>query len=541
MPAWDTTERRWQATRTRAENRLAHEMSRVKRSVIAAVLACLLLVAGCSASAPASTDAESSAPSAAADTAEASAAASVSAESELDPDNPVTLTLWHYYTGENQQELENAITEFNQTVGRERGVVVESVAMGNIGELEEAVTNSAKGVIHSDEMPDIFSCYADKALELNELGALCDMSAYITQEEQSQYVAGFLADGIIDGKLLTLPIVKSTELLYLNKTALDEFASGSGDTGAETELGTWQSVYDLAKSYYDWTDARTPDQAWDGQGFMGIDEIANFLIIGNKDLGVEILDGVNADVNLNRDVLKRIFDVYYPGYSLGYFDQVGRFCSDDVRTGDLVAYVGSSSGAAYFPTFTEIDNQQVDIELLAAPYPGFQDGESLAVQQGAGMAVAKTESAREEGACLFLQWFTDVPQNVPFAMKTGYLPVRAAAYDSTEFSEALEELGAGGAETQNVEQVYTIALDAVTNGDLYAPTPFDDSYNVRGMLKDTLRTAAEDGKADAQALKDQGMTADEVLAGLDVEAKFGEWLETVKTELDTMGVKFTEA
>ena len=140
------------------------------------------------------------------------------ASSVLDPKNPVTITLWHYYVGENQQAIEAAVTEFNQTEGIEKGVIVEAVAKGSIAELEEAVTNSAKGIIGAEVMPDIFSSYPDKAMEIDELGKVCDLNAYFTEEEKNLYVADFLKDGMYSGgRFLLVPIVKSTELFYINK------------------------------------------------------------------------------------------------------------------------------------------------------------------------------------------------------------------------------------------------------------------------------------------------------------------------------------
>ena len=40
--------------------------------------------------------------------------------SPLDPDEPVTLTMWHNYGGDMQQAMDLLIDEFNSTVGRSR-------------------------------------------------------------------------------------------------------------------------------------------------------------------------------------------------------------------------------------------------------------------------------------------------------------------------------------------------------------------------------------------------------------------------------------
>ncbi|MDK2905936.1 MAG: multiple sugar transport system substrate-binding protein, partial [Eubacteriaceae bacterium] len=144
-------------------------------------------------------------------------------QSALDPENPVTLNLWHYYTGDNKIAMEEAIESFNQSVGMESGVFVNAIAQGSVLELEEAVTAAANGTVGAAEMPDLFSCYPDKAVELDALGKLCDLNAYFTQEEKDKYVTEFLNGGIFDeDRFLIVPTVKSTEILYANQTALNE-------------------------------------------------------------------------------------------------------------------------------------------------------------------------------------------------------------------------------------------------------------------------------------------------------------------------------
>ena len=40
---------------------------------------------------------------------------------KLNPNNPVTLTMWHNYGGEMQQMMDLLIDEFNATIGKEKG------------------------------------------------------------------------------------------------------------------------------------------------------------------------------------------------------------------------------------------------------------------------------------------------------------------------------------------------------------------------------------------------------------------------------------
>jgi multiple sugar transport system substrate-binding protein len=262
--------------------------------------------------------------------------------------------------------------------------------------------------------------------------------------------------------------------------------------------------------------------------------------VGNRQLGVQIIDGENSQAVLNRQAMKKVFDVYYGGMAMGYFNAVGKFRSDDIKSGDLLAFVGSTSGAAYFPTWIEKDNTQSDITFLALAYPVFEGGEDLAVSQGAGVAVTAATVEKEEGAALFLKWFTDPEQNIEFAMNTGYLPVEKAAYDSDGVSQKLTELAAGEAADQNVAAVYQIALNQVEQEKTYASAPFDGSYTVRTYLEESLEAISESGKESVQALRDQGLDDQAVLDELDLDARFEEWYAMVKNELDLSGIAYIE-
>ena len=466
-------------------------------------------------------------------------ACSTGAKTALNPKNPVSITLWHYYVGDNKIALETAVDTFNKSVGSEKGVVVNAVAKGSVAELEKAVTDAANGVINAEAMPDLFSCYPDKALEIDELGKLCNLNDYFSESEKSLYVEEFLNDGQFDGeRLLILPIVKSTELLYVNETAWNQFASVKGIDA--NKLSSWEGVYAAAQAYYQWTDAQTPEIAGDGKSLMGVDSVANYVIIGNKQLGVEVIDGENQQVVLDRAAMKKIFDTYYGGISLGYFNAVGKFRSDDIKAGDLAAYVGSSSGAAYFPTWIEKDNTQQPIDFQALSYPVFDGGSPYAIQQGAGMSVANSTPEKQEGATVFLKWFTSEAENIDFAMTTGYLPVQSGAYENSEFKASLEDLRAGEAAEKNIAAVYDIALDQIRERDTYASLPFKGSYQVRSTLEKSLTAMGQSGRQNAAALKAQGLSETEILAALDLNARFEEWLTAIRSQLDQSGISYLE-
>ena len=82
---------------------------------------------------------------------------------KLDPSNPTTLTGWDYYNGAQQASFDSLVSEFNSTVGKEKGIYVKSKTQGSVAELEQAVADSAAGEVGAAEMPNVFSSYADTA------------------------------------------------------------------------------------------------------------------------------------------------------------------------------------------------------------------------------------------------------------------------------------------------------------------------------------------------------------------------------------------
>ena len=148
------------------------------------------------------------------------ALAGCGSKSPLDPKDPVSLTVWHYYNGSQEAAFDALVEEFNDTVGRERGIFVQSYPQGSVANLETAVRDAVNGEVGADAMPDIFSSYADTAYEIETAGALANLSDYLSQEELDQYVASYIEEGRIaaDGSLRIFPTAKSTEVTMVNRT-----------------------------------------------------------------------------------------------------------------------------------------------------------------------------------------------------------------------------------------------------------------------------------------------------------------------------------
>ncbi len=452
---------------------------------------------------------------------------------QLDPNNPVTLTVWHYYNGAQQAAFDSLVSEFNAGVGKEKGIYVEGYTQGSVSDLEQAVTDSAAGTVGSKAMPDIFSSYADTAYELEKAGKLADLTNYFTQDELDEYVEGYINEGYFeqDGKLYLFPVAKSTEITMINATDWQAFADA---TGANLEqFSTFEGITALAKQYYEWTDAQTPDVPNDGKALYGRDSLSNYFVIGCKQLGVDIFDVSDGNVTVNADktAIRRLWDNFYVPYINAWFDSFGKFRSDDVKTGDILAYTGSSSSAAYFPDQVVTDDGSYDISYAVLMPPVFEGASNVAVQQGAGMCVTKSDELHEYASCEFLKWFTEKDNSLTFACSSSYLPVRndANSVEALDNVIANEGLTVSGKNYDCLKEV----MENFGSTEFYTTPCFENGYQTRNCLNTVMTEKAQADRDAVDAAVAAGANRAEAAAAYDTDENFEAWYAQLVSTLES--------
>lgn len=449
----------------------------------------------------------------------------------LDPENPVTLTVWHYYNGVHQAAFDKLVEEFNGTVGKDLGIYVEETSKGSVSDLESAIQDAVNAEVGAEDIPDVFSAYTDSAYVLQKNGVLTDLTQYFTQEELDQYVDAYVQEGEFagDGGLYVFPVAKSTEITMMNKTDWEKFA-GETDVALD-DLSTMQGIVKLAEQYYDWTDAQTPDIPNDGKAFYGRDSMSNYFLIGMKQLGMDLFEVKDGSVTLqaDKDVLHTLWENYYVPYVKGYFVSYGRFGSDDVKTGDTLVYTGSTTSSMYFPDNVELDDDSYPIDYVIKNAPVFEGGEAYSVQQGAGMAVAKSDREHEYAASVFLKWFTQSDNSLKFGSASGYLPVRKDANTAEALDKVIEQ-----EQIQIAPKTYdclTTVMDQFENTAYYVPACFENSYQTRKVLDYNLKDKAV---ADKEAIDEEiagGTAREEAIAPYITEEAFDSWYKAFVSEL----------
>lgn len=449
------------------------------------------------------------------------AAAGCGDKSPLDPKNPTSITIWTYYNGDQLSAFDGLVEEFNETVGAEKGIIVKSVSQGSVNDLETNVLAAVKGEVGADEVPNIFMAYADTAYTVDQMGQVLDLKDYLSEEEKSAYIDSYMKEGDFagTGEIKIFPTAKSLEVLVLNKTDWDVFAAETGAT--YDDLADMESLVATAQKYYEWTDAKTPDVPDDGKALFGRDAMANYMLIGSMQLGQEIFQVSDGKMTLNFDksVARRLWDNYYIPYIKGYFAATGRFRSDDIKTGNIIAYVGSSASVSFFPdTVSVSDSESYPIEMDVLACPEFEGGD-YAVQQGAGMVVTKGEEAEVYACVEFLKWFTADERNIKFSVDSGYLPV-------TKTGNNKDAIAGSGAEIKDsMLKTLNVGVDMVNSNEMYTTKAFEGGNKARNILEYSLSDKAAADREIVVSKMAQGLSMEESVAEFELDDNFDAWYE----------------
>lgn len=385
----------------------------------------------------------------------------------LSSKNPVTINFWHNYGGLMKDTMDILIDEFNDTIGREEGIIINVTSITGSQTIAEKLNMAVNDEPGSPGLPDITTLYPNTAYMLAEKNLLVDMESHFSKEELSSFIPEFIEEGRLpDGKLYVLPTGKSTEVMFLNTTIFNRFMK---ETDANyNDLYTFKGILDTAKKYYIWTDKQTPDVDNDGKPFISYDSIFNMAQTIYRQSGESLI--VAGNLNLASDTFEDVWRNCFEPAVKGYAAIYDGYGSDLIKTGSVVASIGSTAGVLFYSDIvTYEDNRTEPAEFMVLPYPVIDGGENVAIQRGGGMCIIKSNEAKEYAASIFLKWFTAPEQNLKFVSSTGYIPVTKRAIEMTVDY---------GHETDDKMQKLQETIKEMTENYTFFYTPVTENFDV---------------------------------------------------------------
>ena len=351
----------------------------------------------------------------------------------------VTITFSHTMNATYQAVLDKYIAKFNELYPN---ITVEHAQVGGYDEVRDQI----KTELTAGNQPNIAYCYPDHVALYNVAKAVVPLNSFInstievtdaqgnktvlglTEEQINDFIPGFYAEGAVfdnAGTMYTLPMSKSTEVLYYNKTAFDNWAKKYAETGDEKYNikvpTTWDEMEEVCKKIKALEPNCIP---------LGYDSEANWFITMCEQYESPYTSSVRGQYYLfNNDANKAFVKEFRSWYEAGYLttqELYGGYTSGlftELTGKNSYMSIGSTGGSMHQRPAATDNGYAFDVGI--APIPQVNPEKPKAISQGPSLCIFDQDNKQEVVASwLFVEFLTTNPQfQAEFSMTSGYMPV----------------------------------------------------------------------------------------------------------------------
>ena len=409
----------------------------------------------------------------------------------------VTITFYHTMGQNIRPVLQTYIPEFNKLYPNIH-VVEESV--GGYDDVRDQISTQ----ISEGNQPNIAYCYADHVALYNLAGAVTTLDPLIDSEievtradgtteilgftdaQKADFIQGYYNEGkqFGDGLMYTLPMSKSTEVLYYNKTFFNEHNLSLPNT--------WDELEALCGQIKAIDPTSIP---------LGYDSEANWFITMCEQYGSPYTsasgDHFLFDNEQNRAFVKEFNEWYQKGYlttqTLYGSYTSGLFVAKEGTRSYMS--IGSSAGATH--QRPALVDGAYPFEVGITTIPQVDANNPKVISQGPSICIFKDANPQEVVASwLFVKFLTtNVNFQAAFSDASGYVPVLKSVADHPTYKEKME-LADG---FDNI--AYLSAKICMEQANAYYTSPaFNGSADARdevGVLIQAAFTKDDGGNLDA--------------------------------------------
>lgn len=424
----------------------------------------------------------------------------------------VTITFYHTMGSNLTDVLENYIAEFNKLYPN---IHIVHTKIGGYDDVRDQISTE----ITTGAQPNIAYCYPDYVALYNLAGSVITLDSLInstvevtradgtketlglTKDQIADFIEGYYNEGkqFGDGLMYTMPLSKSTEVLYYNATFFAEHNL--------TPPTTWEEMEELCKKIKEIDPKSIP---------LGYDSEANWFITMCEQYGSPYTSATGDhflfDNETNREFVKKFREWYQKGY-LTTQKIYGAYTSGlFTSTNEVKSYmsIGSSAGATHQrPTANADGSYPFDVGI--ATIPQVSETNKKVISQGPSLCIFKKANQNPQevvASWLFVKYLTTTVEfQAEFSMASGYVPVIKSVSENETYKEFID--GANGGTNiaalsakvclEQEEAYYTspafngssTARDQV--GALLAKClSADDGGNVDAMIKKAFEDAIEE-------------------------------------------------
>ena len=429
-------------------------------------------------------------------------------EGGFDTETPVTIKFYHSMGANLQEVLNDAIKEFNKLYPN---ITIEHESYGDYN----GVRDQIKTEIAVGGQPHLAYCYPDHIALYNEAGAVQTLDSLIastieitradgtteilgyTQDQLNDFIQGYYNEGKAfgDDLMYSLPISKSTEVLYYNKTFFE-----ANKLKVPT---TWEEMAEVCAQIKEIDPKSIP---------LGYDSESNWFITMCEQYNSPYTSATGEnflfDNETNRNFVKMFREWYEKKWvtteelSGGYTSALFTGDSSNAAEGSEATKgtrcymcIGSTGGATYQqPTQT---NGVFEFEVGITSIPQVNPEQPKVISQGPSVCIFKKDNPQEVLASwLFAKFLTtDHAFQGAMSISNGYAPVIKSIQQNEAYAEFLSGADVDG--TTNI-QAYAVKVALAQEKAYYASPAFNGSSVARdqvGLLIQKCFTAKADDVA----------------------------------------------
>lgn len=376
---------------------------------------------------------------------------------------PVAIDFWYSIPGASGDAAKALVDEFNASQDE---VEVNATFQGDYYENHAKVMSA----IAAKTQPDVTMVEIASIGAFADAGALEDLGNYIDDKDEQDFIPGLMGNSYWEDTLYALPFNRSTPILYLNKTVLEE--AGLDPAGPKT----WDELKEYAAKLT--TDGKTgfstPIDIWFYEALV-FQNGGKILSEDGKMPAFNSQEGIEP-VEFWQSMIKEGVMKMPPGEKYNAWEVTNQ----DFMNGN-VGMIFTSTGYLNFLM------ENASFEVGTAFLPAKKD---FGVPTGGANLVmlANTPEEEKEAAWKFMQWMTEKEQAVKYASETGYMPIRTSAAESEEMQALFAE-----------KPQYKVAIDQLQYAN---PRPMVPGYK---ELQEVIMTEIQ------RAVIDESVSAKEAL------------------------------
>ncbi len=331
----------------------------------------------------------------------------------LSPENPITVTFYSYSLGYPTMKpgMEHLISSFNETVGAEKGIVVEGIT--------DDMTKFKTDIQAGNQVDVVQMPFGMLDSARTALGFMAYEDVF-PETELAEHLNGISDNALklaeIDGKKYGLAFTFSTPILYINGQIFED-----AGLNPENPPKTWEEMLSMAQQIKEKTGkngfALSPYNGWVTESII-------------YTAGSDVLSQDKTEAVFANDATVAAFETWKEFFTLGCaVAGSDNEAMQEFMAGNVAMHIQSTSVLSGMIASSEAAGWQ----LYGAAIPAIGENQAVPVNSGSCLAVRPDSKEKAAAVWEFIKYVTGDEGYTIITSEIGYLPLRTYLADDPNY------------------------------------------------------------------------------------------------------------